>query len=114
MDEANRRIRDLRIGMLHMEQEEFSEKTGIPLTRLKKIEKETVRVKISDIMAVSETFDISTDFLLGSRKLPSPPIRNEKDARIWGLLERLPDDQLLELMEHLAEELHIQGEDGGE
>ncbi len=114
MDVTNKRIRDLRIGMLHMEQKEFSEKTGIPVERLVKIEKGKVRVKLADIISVSDAFDISTDFLLGNRKLPSPPIRNEKDARIWGMLEALPDEQLRELMERLAEEADAPAGDGGE
>lgn len=114
MDVMNERIRDLRNGILHMERAEFSEKTGIPPERLEKLEKGKVRVKLADISAISDAFDISTDFLLGNRRLPAPVIRNEKDARIWGMLEMLSDEQLRELMNHLADELDIPMADDAE
>lgn len=112
MDIPNERIRALREGMLHMEQTEFSEKTGISLERLKKIEKGKVRVRVEDVMGVSDAFNISTEYFIGTRKIPSPVIRNERDARIWMMIERLSEDQLNELLELMKEELDIpSGED---
>lgn len=112
MDIPNERIRDLRVGMLHMEQAEFSEKTGIPLERLKKIEKGTVKVRLADVTSVSDAFNISTEFFIGTRRFPSPVIRNEKEARIWVMIEQLSDEQLDELLECMKEELDIpSGED---
>lgn len=91
--------------MLHMEQAKFSEKTGIPLERLKKIEKGRIKVRLADVTGVSDAFNISTEFFIGARRLPSPVIRNEKDARIWLMLEQLSDEQLDELLERMKEEL---------
>ncbi len=103
----NERIREYREVILKISQEEFAEQTGIDLGRLKRIEAKKIQAKLPDIIAISNQYGISTDFLLGYRRLPAPSDMDEKQFAIWQKLESLSDEDLWEICKRLGKELGI-------
>ena len=86
MDISNQRIKDWR-AVLGISIEEFSKATGIPVDRIKKIEKGAVKVNVDEITKIADTYDLTIDYLIGKRNIPLPPARTEKEARRWSQIE---------------------------
>lgn len=102
MEIVNRRFKEFREA-LQMSEGEFAEKTGIRLERVRKIENGRVKVDIGEILAVSDCFGVSNDYLLGMEEQPRPIFHSEEDARIWCGLLKLSDEERKEVQRLLEE-----------
>lgn len=102
MEIVNRRFKEFREA-LQMSEREFAEKTGIKLERVKKIEAGRVKVSREEVLAVSDHFGVSADYILGLEKQPRPVFHSEADARIWRGLQGLSGEELDEVMKALEE-----------
>lgn len=108
---ANERIKEVRLVLKCISQEQFAKETGIDLERIKKLEKGKVKASLEDVVAVADAYDLSTDFLLGKRRLPAPVIRTEQEAQVWDRIEKLSQEQLMELCEGLMERMGMRDDD---
>lgn len=105
MNIENQRIKEWR-SIIKLSIEEFSEKTGIAVERLRRIEEGRAKVTLKEIIAIGDAFHLSADYLLGHKEIPSPLITCEEEAILWAKLESLEPGQL----EELIAELKRQGE----
>lgn len=103
----NERIKEYREVILKISQEEYAEQTGIDLQRLKRIEAKKIKAKLQDVVAISDKYGISTDFLVGNKRLPAPTSLDAKQNEVWDMLEKLPDEELWEVCKRLGKELGI-------
>lgn len=103
MEIANRRIKEFR-KLLRLSEEEFAERTGIKPDRLKKIEDGGARVKVEEVLAVSDCFGVSNDYLLGFEEKPWPVFHSAEEALLWHRLQKLSEGELQKVMEALEEQ----------
>jgi transcriptional regulator with XRE-family HTH domain len=108
---ANERIKIYRSVGLKISQEEFAEKTGIGIERLKKIETGKVNPSLQEVVDISRVFDVSTDYILGRIRIPAPILRTEEEARLWYMLEKMSEDDLQETLRSLNAKLETEDEE---
>ena len=108
---ANERIKEVRLVLKSISQEQFSKETGIALERIKKLEKGRVKASLDDVVAISDAYGISMDFLMGNRRLPAPVITSEEEALFWNRLEKLSIHELGEFCEELMKRMGINEDD---
>lgn len=103
MEIVNRRFKEFR-EILKLSEEEFAEKTGIKLNRLKKIENGCAKVRVEEALAVSDCFGVSNDYLLGFEEKPWPVFHSAEEALLWHRLQKLSEGELQKVMEALEEQ----------
>lgn len=102
MDVIGKKIKEYR-EFIQLSIEEFSKECGIEEDRIKKLENGRLKAKLIDVAAISGTFNVSTDYLLGIDKSPHPIIHNEKEHAFWNKLESLSQEELTLLMDTLKD-----------
>lgn len=100
---VNRRFKEFR-EILKLSEEEFAERTGIKSDRLKKIEDGGARVKVQEVLAVSDCFGVSNDYLLGFEEKPRPVFHSEWEELLWRRLQKLSEGELQKVIEALEEQ----------
>lgn len=103
MEIVNRRFKEFR-ELLRLSEEEFAEKTGIKPDRIKKIEDGCTKVRLEEVLAVSDCFGLSNDYLLGIEEQPRPILHNEEEALLWRRLQKLSEGELQKVIEALEEQ----------
>lgn len=103
MEIVNRRFKEFR-EILQLSEKEFAEKTGIELNRIKKIEDGCTKVRVEEVLAVSDCFGVSNDYLLGIEEQPRPIFHSEEEALFWRRLLNLSEGELEKVIEALEEQ----------
>lgn len=90
---VNKRIEYLRKDILNLTQPEFAKKLGFDDVKkgrstVNNWEQGAVQVKSDDLILISETFDVPTDWLLGREKEPSLAVAISTASDITGLSEK--------------------------
>lgn len=102
MEIVNKRFKEFR-ELLQLSEEKFAERTGIKLDRLRKIEAGHARVRVEEVLAVSDCFGVSNDYLLGFDEKPRPVFHSEWEALLWHKLQKLSEEELQKVIEALEE-----------
>lgn len=100
---VNERIKHFR-ETFKVPQEEFSERTGIPLKRLQKLESDRIRAKLGDIVAIQDAYGVSADYLLGRCEDVRPILKSAAMADVWAKVLRMKPEQLGELLDQFDDE----------
>lgn len=102
MNIVSERFKELR-EMKRLSLEEFAKQIGIDITRYKKIEEDKIQATVDDLTKICDTYDISTDYLVGNHKLPHPVFHDEQEAMLWMKMEQMDQDELISTMERIRE-----------
>ena len=98
---TNERIADLR-NMSGLTQKELCDKADIPYSTLSRIERGEITNVSNDILIkLSNFFNVSTDYLLGTSDDPAPAGEQKKEPA--SEIVDLGDEQLMKAMRGMAE-----------
>lgn len=82
------RMMEFRKKYLQISVEEFSQQTGIKVSRVKNIEAGKGKIKLSEMTAVMDAYFLSSEYLLGQVDRPKPII-----MKVWESIEQLSPEE---------------------
>lgn len=107
MDIINTKIKEIREDLIRISREQFAEETGMDLERLIRIEEGKQIPNVEDVVKVSTAYNISTDYIMGNRRLPAPILCSKEAKKLWEKLELLPDHELWEVCRKICEDFGL-------
>ena len=90
---SNERLLELR-NLLGLSQQEFAEKSGIKIERIRGLEADKYEMKSSELKMLGDAFDISGDYILGIDRYPHPVIHSTVESVFWSWIFSLSPEAL--------------------
>lgn len=85
--------------------DEASEGTGIKIQRLKNLENGTGKLRLEELFAATDFYDVVPGFILGDIKIPIPVHISNEQYRLLVQLNDMTPEELDELRKNLEAEI---------